>query len=55
MIQINQVRNLEAARDIKERLAERGLLDCVELAVRVRERVAVLEGSVPNVMHKRTI
>ena len=55
MIQDNPVRNLEAARDIQERLGERGLLDCVELAVRVRERVAFLEGSVPNVMHKRAI
>ncbi len=55
MIQDNQVRNFEAVRDIQERLAKRGLLDCVELAVRVRERVAFLEGSVPNVMHKRAI
>ncbi len=55
MIQDNQVRNFEAGRDIQERLAQRGLLDCVELAVRVRERVAFLEGSVPNVIHKRTI
>ena len=55
MIQDNQVRNLEAGREIRERLAKRGLLDCVELAVRVRERVAFLEGSVPNVIHKRAI
>ena len=55
MIQDNQVRNLEAGREIQECLAKRGLLDCVELAVRVRERVAFLEGSVPNVIHKRAI